>query len=321
MSVTLPGTGGTLAFKYDGLRRRVQKALTQGSTTTITNYLYDVNNAVADLDQNGNVLARYVSTQNIDEPLAELRSSTISYYEQDGLGSVTSLTNSAAAIANNYTYDSFGNLTASSGSIANRFQYTAREFDSETGLYYYRARYSDPSVGRFLSEDAVRFRGGVDFYTYVKNRPTVMRDPTGRLAWGGGVGVSGFIGALWAGAAGEASCYLVGDLQGNTGLLCCLGLGGGALNGAGITGQANGIVCPTCKTICDMEGGFVQLEGFAGLGGQTSGGLGGSSGLNSGSGSFSGGIGVGAGGGLAVLGGSCKLIWKHPHCPSCSGSN
>jgi RHS repeat-associated protein len=178
-SVTLPGTGGALAFKYDGFGHRVQKAFTQGSTTTTTNYLYDGNNAVADVDQNGNVLARYTTMQNTDEPLAELRSATTSYYSQDGLGSVTSLTTSAGALGNTYTYDSFGKLTASTGSIANRFQYTAREFDSETGLYSYRARYYDSNAGRFLSEDPVKSAVRLNRYKYVNNSPNILSDPTG----------------------------------------------------------------------------------------------------------------------------------------------
>jgi RHS repeat-associated protein len=176
-SIALPGTGGSLAFKYDGLGHRVQKAFTQGSTTTTTNYLYDGNNAVADVDQNGNVLARYTATLNIDEPLAELRSGTTSYYSRDGLGSVSSLTTSAGAVGNTYTYDSFGNQTASSGSIVNRFQYSAREFDPETNLYFYRARYYDPSIGRFISEDPIRDRTSA--YAYVRNRPLNLRDPRG----------------------------------------------------------------------------------------------------------------------------------------------
>jgi RHS repeat-associated protein len=179
-SLTLPGTGGSVTFKYDPLGRRIQKAFTQNSTTTTTNYLYDGSNAIADIDQNGNVLARYAETQNIDEPLAELRSGTTSYYEADGLGSVTSLTNGAGAIANTYTYDSFGNLTASTGSITNRFQYTAREFDSESGLYYYRARYYDPQVGRFVNEDPIRFDAGDEnFYRYVGNDSVNDSDPSG----------------------------------------------------------------------------------------------------------------------------------------------
>lgn len=178
-SMTLPGTGGTLAFKYDGLGRRVQKVFTQSSTTTTTNYLYDGSNSVEDIDQNGNVLARYSMMQNIDEPLAELRSSTTSYYSQDGLGSVTSLTTSAGALGDTYRYDSFGNLSASSGSIANRFQYTGRESDSESGLYFYRARYYDPSTGRFLSEDPFGFAIENDFYRYAGNDVVNFVDPTG----------------------------------------------------------------------------------------------------------------------------------------------
>jgi len=178
-SVTLPGTSGSITFKYDPLGRRIQKAFTQNSTTTTINYLYDGSNAVADIDQNGSVLSRYAETQNIDEPLAQLRSGATTYYEADGLGPVTSLTSGAGAIANSYTYDSFGKLTASTGSVTNRFQYTAREFDSESGLYYYRARYYDSNAGRFLGEDPLRFDEGMDFYTYAKGSPQNYADPTG----------------------------------------------------------------------------------------------------------------------------------------------
>jgi len=105
-----------------------------------------------------------------------LRSSTTSYYQADGLGSVTSLTNSAGAIAQTYAFDSFGKLTNSTGSLTNAFQYTGREFDTETGLYYYRARYYDPNIGRFLSEDTVRT---VNLYEYVKSNPTRLTDAFG----------------------------------------------------------------------------------------------------------------------------------------------
>jgi RHS repeat-associated protein len=79
-----------------------------------------------------------------------------------------------------YTYDSFGNLVASSGSITNSFRYTGREFDTETGLYYYRARYYDSASGRFLDEDPLGFGGGdVNFYGYVGQHPTMLIDPLG----------------------------------------------------------------------------------------------------------------------------------------------
>jgi RHS repeat-associated protein len=61
----------------------------------------------------------------------------------------------------------------------NLFRYTARESDTETGLYYYRARSYDPNAGRFLGEDPIQFEGGANFYRYVYNSPTGFTDPLG----------------------------------------------------------------------------------------------------------------------------------------------
>jgi RHS repeat-associated protein len=191
-SAVLPSTGGTATFKYDPFGRRIQKVFTQNSTTTTTNYLYDGSNSVEEVDQNGNVLARYSRTTNIDEPLAESRTGTTSYYQQDGLGSATSLSSGAGSLVNTYTYDSFGNLTNSTGSLTNPFRYTAREFDSETSLYYYRARFYDQSIGRFLSEDRLAFKGGINFYRYVRNSPPNLVDPSGNSPWSWGASCAEF---------------------------------------------------------------------------------------------------------------------------------
>jgi RHS repeat-associated protein len=77
------------------------------------------------------------------------------------------------ALAATYTYDSFGNLISSTGAVTNSFRYTAREFDTETDLYYYRARYYDPLIGRFVSEDPIGFMGGGNFYAYAGDDPTI----------------------------------------------------------------------------------------------------------------------------------------------------
>jgi RHS repeat-associated protein len=78
------------------------------------------------------------------------------------------------------TNDSFGKLTASTGSLVNLFQCAARESDSETGLYYYRARYYDPLIGRFTSEDPIGFNAKqFNFYSYVSNNPVKLVDPFG----------------------------------------------------------------------------------------------------------------------------------------------
>ena len=143
------------------------------------NYLYDGKNLIEELDNSGNVLARYTQGDEIDEPLSEVRAGSTSYYQQDGINSVTSLSSGAGALANTYSYDSFGKQITFTGTLTNRFQFTGREFDSETGIYQYRARYYDENVGRFISEDPVGFDGGIDFYTYVEGNPVTFADPMG----------------------------------------------------------------------------------------------------------------------------------------------
>ena len=173
-SVTLPSTA-VVSFKYDPLGRRIRKVTS--SSTTI--YAYDGENIVEETDAAGTAQARLAMGLNIDEPLAQLRSGTIHFYSADGLGSITLLTDTAGATAATYRYDTFGNLAASSGSIVNPFRYTAREWDAEIGLYFYRARYYQQREGRFLSEDRLMFDAGPNFYLMALNNPTLLRDPYG----------------------------------------------------------------------------------------------------------------------------------------------
>jgi RHS repeat-associated protein len=174
-SVILPGSGGTVSYAYDPFWRRIYKSSSYGTSI----YVYDINNLAEETNASGAPVARYTQAENIDEPLAMLRSGTPSYYEQDGLGSTTSLSNAVGAVVQAYTFDSFGSTTASTGSLTNLFQYAGRELDSETMLYFMRARYFDPASGRFISEDPVTFLGGQNFYHYVGNNPIIFADPSG----------------------------------------------------------------------------------------------------------------------------------------------
>src|SRR5882762_6445685 len=165
----------TSTFKYDPFGRRIYKSSSSGTSI----FAYDGDNLVEETNASGAAVARYEQTQNIDEPLTMLSGGATSFYHADGLGSVTSLSNSGGALAQTYAYDSFGKQTSSSGSLTNAFQYTAREFDSESSLYYMRARYFDPSTGRFISEDPIGFDGGENFYAYTRNSPVDLKDPFG----------------------------------------------------------------------------------------------------------------------------------------------
>jgi YD repeat-containing protein len=118
-SVTLPGSGGTVTFKYDPFGRRIEKI----SPTATSIFAYDGDNLVETVNASGGEVASYAQGQNIDEPLAMDRSGSVDYYEQDGLGSITSLTASTGSVAQSYTYDSFGNTTNSSGSLTNFLRY------------------------------------------------------------------------------------------------------------------------------------------------------------------------------------------------------
>jgi RHS repeat-associated protein len=99
----------------------------------------------------------------------------------DNQGSIRLVTDKDGNVVNEITYDAFGQVTAETNAgIEFRFGYTGREFDSETGNYYYRSRYYDSTVGRFISEDSIGFDGGdANLYRYVANSPTNYIDPFG----------------------------------------------------------------------------------------------------------------------------------------------
>jgi RHS repeat-associated protein len=174
-SVQLPNGGGTVSYKYDPFGRRICRSGPSG--TTIWNY--DGPNIIEERDGTGTLVARYTQGAGIDEPLAMLRGGSTYNYEQDGLGSVTSLTGVSGSVAESYTYDSYGKVLAGGTTVVNPFRYTGREWDGDAGIYYYRARYYEPTLGKFLSEDTLRFVAGQNFFAYVDNSPARFRDSSG----------------------------------------------------------------------------------------------------------------------------------------------
>jgi RHS repeat-associated protein len=158
-------------FKYDPLGRRVEK-VAGGVTTTST---YDGEDIFREV--NGASTLKYVQGPGIDEPLATDDGSALSYFHADGLASVGKATSTAGGITLTRRYDAWGNLEV--GASTSGYAFSGREHDPQTILYYYRARYYDPKIGRFLTEDPIGFAGGDNFYLYADINPTTLVDPFG----------------------------------------------------------------------------------------------------------------------------------------------
>jgi RHS repeat-associated protein len=160
-------------YRYDGLGRRIEKNV----SGQITQYIYDGEDIL--LEYTGTTLtARYTHGPDTDEVLSAMRGGTISYFQADVLNSVTRVLD-AGSVKASYTYDSFGRIASQSGAREAPYAFQGRESDQESGLYYFRARYYDPQVGRFISEDPIGFRGGNNLYSFVRNNPIILTDPSG----------------------------------------------------------------------------------------------------------------------------------------------
>jgi RHS repeat-associated protein len=123
---------------------------------------------------------RNVHGPGIDQPLARVESGVSAFFLADHLGSVLQMTNASATVTLTRKYDPWGNPIQ--GSATSGYAYTGREWDTETGLAYYRARYYDPKIGRFLSEDPLGYWDGPNLYLYVRNNPINRTDPFGLAA-------------------------------------------------------------------------------------------------------------------------------------------
>jgi RHS repeat-associated protein len=116
--------------------------------------------------------------RNTHEPLAADDGSALTYLHGDGLGSIGKTSNEAGAATLTRDYDASGRLQV--GAAEPGYAFTGREWDPETDLYYYRARYYDPKIGRFISEDPIGFDAGPNVYAYAGGNPVTFRDPYGK---------------------------------------------------------------------------------------------------------------------------------------------
>src|SRR5262249_41631515 len=165
-------SGSTANFSYDPFRRRVSKTV----VGTQTGFLYDGANPVQELS--GTTAAANLLTWGVDGYLTRSDSSGARHFLTDAIGSTIALSDSSGAVQTSYTFEPYGNTTVSGATTTSSFAYTGRELDS-TGLYYYRDRYYNPAVGRFISEDPIRLASGTtNFYAYAQNDPVNWTDPS-----------------------------------------------------------------------------------------------------------------------------------------------
>src|SRR5260370_24028129 len=169
-------SSGSVSYKYDALGRRIQRT---GSDGVQTNFTYDGQDVMKDVNNDGSTVD-YLNGPGLDNqgrPTSNVKKkSTALYFATDHLGSTAALTNDKGHVVDEITYDAFGN---GSGSKETRNDYTGRERDPLTGLLFYRARWYDPQIGRFVAEDPVGLAGGVNQFAYVGNNPQNRVDPSG----------------------------------------------------------------------------------------------------------------------------------------------
>jgi len=176
--------GKIRTFTFDPNGYRVSKGIQNSSSKT--HYFLEGEHLDAAYDQNNTLKSRYLRGVVVDEIVnAYLYGDNDQYgtnltYHHDQINSVTALTDHTGAVSEQTSYSAFGEQTSQSGSsTTNILGYTGREHDAEANLIYYRARFYDPEVGRFISEDPLGFEAGVNFYAYVQNNPVMFNDPMG----------------------------------------------------------------------------------------------------------------------------------------------
>jgi RHS repeat-associated protein len=172
-SLTVNGT--RVDYAYDALGRWAKRTYPGGSSE----YVYDGDNLLLERDHTG-AIAEFTYLPGVDQPHSMRRGGQTYYYELDEPGSVTAIWRSDRVRVNQYRYTPWGErVWANETGVANPLQYVGRHYEPHAGIYQMRARWYDPQLGRFLSEDPMGLAGGINPFAYAGNNPTNATDPFG----------------------------------------------------------------------------------------------------------------------------------------------
>jgi len=193
--------GSTTSYTWDYLNRMSQWSQT-GQTTL--DFVYNADGMRVEVTPQGGTTMRYVLIKRdiVEEitgsdvvsyvglgPICKISGSTYEVYHIDGMGSNRALSDNTQSVQSAEIYNAYGNIMQSYPTGSNpTFGYAAqyRYYTDPNGLHYLKARYYDPSVGRFISRDPIGFKGGFNLYAYVENCPVTRVDPSGLQGCRGG---------------------------------------------------------------------------------------------------------------------------------------
>ena len=229
-------SGGKTLFKYDPLGRRVKKVNLNGSGTVLSTFCYHYDGSEVAVEyQPSSVTWTYYLGLGLDQVVMRDSGSAKQWYYRDGHGSTSTVTDNSGNALENYEYNAQGQfqITNASGTvetttqIANDLLYTGRNYDYETGNYFYRARYYNPTLGRFISRDPLsgaEFSQGTNLYAYCQNNFLNSTDPTGMTTVSFGVSFN----VQWGSFNFQASMGFIADTSGNVAAYNTSGTGAGA---------------------------------------------------------------------------------------------
>ncbi|GAB4190188.1 MAG: hypothetical protein Tsb002_17920 [Wenzhouxiangellaceae bacterium] len=222
-TVTINGVSETKAFEYDNAGIRVSS---RDNSNNLTEYLIDRNRDYAQViieDAPSGITAYSYG----DDLLSQNRAGAVSYYHYDGLGSTRALSDNSGALTDSYAYEAFGTLLNQSGATSNDYLYTGEQYDTELSQYYLRARYYNPTIGRFTQMDTWMGRNHdpvtLHKYLYANADPVGHVDPSGNISTLTGItigttvlgGLTGAaVGGYFYGAEGAVVGGIAGSLAG-----------------------------------------------------------------------------------------------------------
>jgi RHS repeat-associated protein len=170
-------------YDYDAAGQRVSETTASGTKKYLIDYQLPYGQVLAEMDGSGNLVVDYV--YGLDR-ISMTRGASTHTYSTDGQGSIRQLTNAAGMVLNEYFYTGFGEELAKTETTFNDFRYVGEQWDANVGWYYNRARWMDPSTGRFTSVDP--YDGYAEApvslrkYLYANVNPISLRDPSGTIS-------------------------------------------------------------------------------------------------------------------------------------------